>query len=97
VVWNGERHPRRVSGMAEPEMAPSLPHDFIAEPLERAHRSLSRDDRKRTAHRAITTTLAISTPEGSGIGSPLPRMSSRQSSIASLMLAMASWTVSPWL
>src|SRR5208283_1910883 len=58
---------------------------------------LARDYRELPAHSAVTTTLPTRTPAGSGIAAPLARMSSRQSSIASLIFAIASATVSPWL
>jgi hypothetical protein len=69
--------------MAQPEVAASLSHDAVAEPLEGTDGFPSRDDGKPGSHRV--TTLPTRTLEGSGMSSPWACMSSRHSSMASRM------------
>jgi len=80
--------------MAKTDVAALLAHSDIAKLSESANEVSARDDGQLGAHR-VTTTLPISTLLGSGISSPRLSMSSRQTSIASRILARASGSVLP--
>lgn len=86
---------RRIS---ESKMATALANDYISKRDEcRGHLSARDPGQPRHNYYAPTATLAMSSPLGSGIGSPWARMSSTVKAIASRALARASCTVSPWL
>lgn len=55
--------------MAEADVAAALANDVIAKALKGSNGFLPRDDRELRTH-WVTTTLPMSTPEGSGIASP---------------------------
>src|SRR3990172_1024285 len=96
VIRDGQGLALRVLPMSQAEMAPSLTNHLIAETLECSYSLAPGDDGQLRAH-CVTTTLPTNTCEGSGIGSPWAFMSSRTSSMASLIFASAFSTVSPSL
>ena len=96
VIRDGQGLALRVLPMSQAEMAPSLTNHLIAEALECSYSLAPRDDGQLRTH-CVTTTLPTNTCEGSGIGSPWAFMSSRTSSMASLIFARAFSTVSPSL
>ena len=96
VVGNRQGLAGSVLWMEKPHVASALPDNLIPEAFKDANSLPGRDDRKLRAHR-VTTTLPTRTREGSGMSSPSSCMTSRHSSMASLMLARASSIVSPWL
>jgi hypothetical protein len=96
MVRDCERLVTGVRAVTKPKVTPTLANDFVAETLEGSDGLLTRNRREFRAH-GITTTLPTKTPDGSGISSFRAWRSSRHNSIASLILASASPTVSPWL
>lgn len=69
MVWHRQGLPRGVERMAEADVAAALANDVIAKALKGSNGFLPRDDRELRTH-WVTTTLPMSTPEGSGIASP---------------------------
>ncbi len=83
--------------ISKSKVATALPNDHISKRGECRGRLSARDRGQPRHDYAPTATLPMSSPAGSGIGSPLARMSSTVSEIASRALERASSTVSPWL
>ena len=96
MIGDGQRLAlaRRIS---KSKVATALPNDHVSERGKCRGRLSARDPGQPRHSYAPTATLPMSSPVGSGIGSPLARMSSTVRAIASRALEKASSTVSPWL
>lgn len=83
--------------IAKSKVATALPNDHISDRGKCRGRLSARDPGQPGHGYAPMATLPMSSPLGSGIGSPLACISSTVSAIASRALESASSTVSPWL
>ena len=83
--------------ISKAEVAPSLANNLVPKRSECLGSFSAGDPRKPCHVYSPTATLPMSSPAGSGIGSPLACMSSIVRAIASRALARASSTESPWL